>query len=316
MSENLTNITVVVCTLNRADQLAPALESLTRLETADHFSFEIVVVDNGSTDHTHSAVESVSPGQATTIRYAYEGRPGVAAARNRGIAEAAGEWIAFFDDDQRADPAWLVELLAIAEEKASRCVGGSVQLLLPKGCDRQLATACRPLLGESPQLEAPCRYGRKMAPGTGNLMVHRSVFDEVGCFDEALAVRGEDSELFERIDAARIESWYSPRAIVLHVIPAERLHDDYLIKIARLGGWSPAKQDLMRRGRLGVLVLWLARVARALAVFFPRRLWSLVRGDRESALAMRCRIAATAGYSRCLLSLLGPKRFQVEGFRA
>ncbi|MCA9245776.1 MAG: glycosyltransferase family 2 protein [Planctomycetales bacterium] len=310
------DISIVVCTFNRADMLRDALMSLTRLESKGAFSFEILVVDNASTDHTPQVAAEVAAGSSIAVRYVREERQGVACARNRGLAEATGQWIAFFDDDQLAEPDWLAELFAIAQQQNSRCVGGSVRLKLPADCTREIAAYCRPLLGESPQLGNPMRYGRKMAPGTGNVMIHRSVFDEVGRFDEQIVVRGEDSDLFERIDAADIEAWYTPRAVVWHMIPPERLADEYLLRLAHLSGWGPAKQDLVRRGKLALSVLWAARLARAALMFAPNWFVKRLSGDREQALAARCRLANTAGYSRSVLALLGPRRFRIQGYGA
>ena len=124
MTKNLPTITVVVCTRNRADRIAVALDSLGRLETDGAFRFDVLVVDNGSTDDTAAIVERIASGFPVTLRRIFEEQPGVGRARNRGVAESRGEWIAFFDDDQAADPRWLAELVALAERKQARCVGG------------------------------------------------------------------------------------------------------------------------------------------------------------------------------------------------
>src|SRR4029077_10495906 len=102
---NPPNVSIVVCTHNRAAMLRDALESLLRIETAGKFSYEIVVVDNASTDGTAQTVASLRQ-TAPVLRYVYEAKKGIATARNRGLRESKGEWIAFFDDDQLADPRW------------------------------------------------------------------------------------------------------------------------------------------------------------------------------------------------------------------
>ena len=101
---DLLTISVVVCSFNRAEGLRSALASLYDLETGNLFSYEIIVIDNASTDATPATIAQAAIESKTPLRGVYEGRKGIAPARNRGIAEAKGEWVAFFDDDQRADP--------------------------------------------------------------------------------------------------------------------------------------------------------------------------------------------------------------------
>src|SRR5690349_14582285 len=104
---NTPKITIVVCTYNRSAMLRDALRSLYDLRTAGEFTYEVLVVDNNSPDDTPAAIEQCSRESRALLRGVRETKPGVAAARNRGVREAHGEWIAFFDDDQIADADWL-----------------------------------------------------------------------------------------------------------------------------------------------------------------------------------------------------------------
>src|SRR5688572_27730028 len=103
------DISIVVCTQNRAAMLRGALASLYDLAT-DGFTYEIVVIDNGSTDETQKTIATAATQSRHPLRGIYEPEKGIVPARNRGIREARGRWIAFFDDDQLADSRWLVEL--------------------------------------------------------------------------------------------------------------------------------------------------------------------------------------------------------------
>jgi glycosyltransferase involved in cell wall biosynthesis len=94
-------VSVVIPTYNRAPLLGRALASVAAQTFRDH---EIVVVDDGSTDDTHAVVR----GLAAPVRLLVQANAGVSAARNRGVAEARGEWIAFLDSDD----CWLPEKLA------------------------------------------------------------------------------------------------------------------------------------------------------------------------------------------------------------
>lgn len=124
------SISIIVPTYNRCEMLRDALESLCRQETDGQFSYEIVVVDNASTDDTRATVEEVAAQAPVPVRYLYHDIPGDASTRNRGIGESSAEWLAFFDDDQLAAPDWLAKLYGAAQETGALAVGGAVQLHL------------------------------------------------------------------------------------------------------------------------------------------------------------------------------------------
>lgn len=236
------DISIVVCTHNRAGMLRDALASLSKLETGGRFSYEIVLVDNASNDATPQVALELSKAMPS-LRYVVEGKKGIATARNRGYREAKGEWIAFFDDDQLADPRWLAELFNYAHDYNLRAVGGPVHLKLPDGCERNLHGFVRMLLGESRLGSEPFAYSPKVSPGTGNLMLHRSVFEQVGLFDDAFAVRSEDTDLFCRMWRAGIKAWYVPTAVIHHVTPQQRLEEQYLSRLSTLTGSGVADRE-------------------------------------------------------------------------
>ena len=128
------DISVSVCTYNRAEILHGALESLICQETDGKFSYEIIVVDNASTDDTKAVVEQIIKTSPMPIRYILEEDKGVAQARNRGVKESQGTWIAFFDDDQLAERDWLKNLLDIALQMGADCVGGTILIYFQQEC--------------------------------------------------------------------------------------------------------------------------------------------------------------------------------------
>ncbi len=264
------DVTVVVCTYNRADSLGDALRSLIALETEGRFAYEVLVV-SGSTDHTAAVVEAISRESPVPVRCVAEPRLGVPLSRNRGIAEARGEWIAFFDDDQLAEPRWLLELLTLVRVRGVRAAAGARTLLLPEGRFRPLPHFCRLLLGEDcGGAVGPDRYGRKMLPNTGNILIRRDVFAEVGGFDESLTICGEDSWLYLNMRRAGIAVWYTPDAVVQHVIPAYRLQDDYFSWVCLRHGWNTARWYWKECGPAVRLLLLLARLGQAAVVHLPR----------------------------------------------
>jgi len=289
------DISIVVCTQNRAAMLRGALASLYDLP-ADGFSYEIVVIDNGSTDATPSVTASAAAESRHPLRCIHEAEKGIVSARNRGIREARGRWIAFFDDDQLADSRWLAELYRGARDKQCRVAGGSVHLTFPAGCSRRLDPTVRMLLGEAKLGDEPRPYGGRLTPGCGNLMIERSVFEQVGVFERTVSGRGEDTDLFSRIERAEIAAWYFPAAIVHHLTPPERLNDEYLLSLARRMGEGVAQRQAGQFSRSRFAAVWLAKAVRLALIQAPRAALAWVRGDSELALGQRCLLAINASF--------------------
>src|SRR5688500_4978258 len=117
MSMSVPLISVVVCTYNRAGMLADALASLAAQQMDGRFEYEVLVVDNASTDETPAIIANAAQAADGLIRGVREPMQGIVPARNCGLREARGQWIAFFNDDQIAELNWLAELFAMAGRK-------------------------------------------------------------------------------------------------------------------------------------------------------------------------------------------------------
>jgi glycosyltransferase involved in cell wall biosynthesis len=307
------DVSVVVCTYNRAAFLRDTLASLRKLETAG-IRHELLVVDNASTDETPAVIAEAMRQTPQLVRGVHEPQPGVASARNRGICEARGKWIAFFDDDQVADPQWLAELLAMAQQKSCRCVGGANRLRIVGGQEVNLPAPCMALLSCTIDPSQPRLYHRRFAPGAGNLLVQRSVFDEVGLFHEGLREAGEDADLFRRMSAAGVVGWFTPRAISYHVVPAYRLEEPYLRWKAVRNGGHVARRNWQEWGRLMYLAVLAARVGQTAVWHLPLLAWARLGGGPSRVLGARCRLWRTAGYVRFALHFLAPRLFAQPAF--
>ncbi|MCU1463294.1 MAG: Dolichyl-phosphate mannose synthase related protein [Acidimicrobiales bacterium] len=187
-------------------------------------AFDVVVVDNGSTDATASIVA----GHAIGARLITEARPGSYAARNAGIAAAAGRVLAFTDADCRPAPDWLAAGLRALTDTGASLAGGAVVLEPGRGrwarYDRAIYLDQRHFV-ESDGFAA-----------TANLFAEARVFDDVGPFDGGLVSSG-DVEFCRRATSAGHRLVYAPDAVVVHpprttLIETWRLH-------RRLGaGWA------------------------------------------------------------------------------
>jgi len=217
------SFSIVVPTYNRANQLVPTLNSLLRQNTA--CDFEVVVVDNNSSDSTPAAVRSVDK-----VRYVFEGRQGLAYARNTGIAHSTGEIIVFVDDDATAAPNWLEELHKVyARFPDAWCVGGKIVLDLPDNLPRWFDPSVTGYLSELDLGEEIVRVGYPGELYGTNFSVARSAIARVGAFLPRLGRRGsllrsgEDTEMCWRIQRAGGGVFYNGRAVVVHRVPSSRL---------------------------------------------------------------------------------------------
>jgi len=105
-------ISVIVCTYNRCQSLAKALESVAQSQLPENVRWEVLVVDNNSKDGTRAVVDDFSRRYPGRFRYAFEERQGKSFALNTGIELVAGDINAFVDDDVVVEPSWLARLTA------------------------------------------------------------------------------------------------------------------------------------------------------------------------------------------------------------
>ena len=315
------DVSIIVCTYNRPDMLRLAVESLCCLETHARFAYEIVVVDDASTDRTPSVLTKLAAGAPVPLRMVRGSGAGVAAARNAGIDEARGAHIAFFDDDQVAEPLWLFELWQTLKDSGAACVGGARTLDLSAETLRTLPHIIRLYLGEIPIEAEPRPCGRGDLLCTGTVLIERRVFQAAGRFDDSLTQGGEDTEFFSRVRRAGFSCWYTPRSLVKHLVPEYRMQEPYLKWAARRGGACFARRDALEWGTTRLLAIALARVTHGIlihgAAFVRATLWR----SRQDALARKCQIHRAIVYARTAAGLamrrgISPRSEQVIVFRS
>jgi glycosyltransferase involved in cell wall biosynthesis len=278
------SITVVVCTYNRSGKLANAIESVADQAVSPWLHWEIVVVDNGSTDDTPHVVEELRRRYPGRIRYILERQKGVSHARNAGIREAQGEIIAFIDDDETAHPDWLRNLTASLGSGEWSGVGGRVvppPFSPPPWLSLESSFNCGPLAIFNPRQEA----GELHEPPFGaNMAFRREVFDRFGMFRTDLGrvggnmISNEDTEFGRRLLDAGLRVRYEPSALTYHPIEQNRLHKRYFLR----WWFNKGKSDVRESGNpadqktfLGIPIRWLAAltsgVMRWIIVFEPSK---------------------------------------------
>jgi glycosyltransferase involved in cell wall biosynthesis len=283
-------LTVALCTYNRADFLRQTLAGL----AAQNFprdQFEILVIDNNSTDHTAAVVAEFAATRPTP-RHILEKQQGLDYARNRAIAEARGDIILFGDDDILVRHDWLAQMLApfaSAHGEKVGAVGGEVIPVFPDGLPPWVAEWHAPLAFRTDAGPLLSRH----SPMGANLAIPRAVFAQVGIFHTALDraagnyFSGGDSEMVRRIRAAGFEIWFAPAAAVKHQMPANRTTFRYA---ARHAFDSARSRTIDRAGQPGAHAYlasrWLANIAKLLGYLLLALLAALIlrTGDAKKSL--------------------------------
>lgn len=238
-------LSVVVCTYNRAEWLGNALASLA-VQTLDPCRYEVLLIDNNSTDAT-SSVANAYESKIENFRYLREERQGLSHARNLGWKSAVGEFVAFMDDDARASADWCARIISSFRTVNPRpvSVGGKILPLfeapLPSWFVPEIEI--RSWGEQSGFLEGPRRrYGFCGS----NMSFPREVLARYGGFAPGLGMQGrkirlgEDSHLFNRIQEREPFFWYDPELIVHHLVPQRNLRIGYRLTRAYAAGRSVA----------------------------------------------------------------------------
>jgi glucosyl-dolichyl phosphate glucuronosyltransferase len=227
-------ISVVVSTYNRADRLAVAINSL--LSQVGAVRYEIIIVDNNSSDDTAEVVRRVVARTGRLVRYSFEPRQGLSYGRNTGIALARAPIIAFTDDDVRVSSDWIAQLKrAFDEHPDAGYIGGRVLPEWVAPPPRWLTTAhwaplalqdYGPDVQISGRVRAVCLVG-------ANLAFRKEVFARVGLFSGSLGrVKDgigstEDHDLQLRAWRAGIHGMYVPAVAVTAEVTPDRLEKQY-----------------------------------------------------------------------------------------
>ena len=244
------DLSLVIATYNRAEQLMVTLESVAT-QSHPHTAWECIVVDNNSGDDTRSRVEAFAAAHPELqIRYHFEQNQGLSYARNRGISEAQGEIVAFIDDDETIVEEFIeayVELFASHNDAMS--AGGKIVAHYPTGRPGWMSKYTeQPIANPMDFGESVKPFPKGRIPGGGNMAMRREVFNKIGVFDTSLGrtgkrlIGGEESDLFERMAAQNMVCYYAPRAVMYHIIPREKLTDDYFCRLAYNTGLSQRRR--------------------------------------------------------------------------
>jgi glucosyl-dolichyl phosphate glucuronosyltransferase len=258
-------VSVVVATYNRAPLLGSTLEALAAQRVPAGLVWEIVVVDNASRDGTAELIQWFAKGSPVPVRAAFESRPGLSHARNRGIAEVRGAILAFTDDDVLPAADWVAQIPAAMARWKAQGVGGRILPRWEAPPPRWLSESkrLRECLAleeseESRLLSLPRRLPTIWGP---NMAFRREVFEKTGGFDPQRGLvggrlfRGEEVDLVERALGLGMPLAYDASLVVFHRIGADRMRRRYFRRLFFDNAEGAARVAASESGRAGLLAV-------------------------------------------------------------
>ena len=219
-------ISVVICTYNRDKFIGEALNCLAK-QTLSAELFEIIIVDNNSTDDTSGIAKNfIAAHPELNIRYVPEVNKGLSFARNRGIAEAKGPIITYIDDDAEATPGFLQSIVSFMEaDKTIVGIGGKV---IPKYSESQepkwMSKYLYGFVGLMDYGVKPKRFDSTMKyPAGCNMSYIKDILLKAGGFNNQLTFRSDDKYIFYQVTKLSGNIFYLPQALLYHNIDNDRL---------------------------------------------------------------------------------------------
>jgi hypothetical protein len=231
------DISVVLCTYNNAERLRVTLNSFCRLNRPEGSEWELVAVNNNSTDGTEEVIKSFV--DRLPITYVYEPEQGLSRARNAGLKVAQGNLIVFTDDDVEPDPDWLVAYWEAYKERPEGYYFGG-----PTESEYEGEPPDEDLMRVAPPSVTGIGYGAsaRELPENGFFIGHNwacpsEYLSQVGTFDESIGLDaskketsvGEEVDIMSRIEEIGGKGWYVPEASVKHFVPKEKCTLDHAV---------------------------------------------------------------------------------------
>lgn len=277
-------LSLIISTYNRSDLLIGALQSVVQ-QSADPQLWECVVVNNNSTDDTLARFEEFAAKHpAFNLRIVTETTQGLSYARNRGIRESEGEYIAIIDDDERIAEEFIEAYIELFDTTPDAMAAGG-PIVAEYQTRRPRWMSCfteRPIANTMYWGDKVREFPKGRVPGGGNMALRRSAVRRYGVFDTSLGyvgeslLGGEECDLFERLQIAEAKYYYVPKAVMYHIIPDRKLTPDYFERLCRNVGKSQMcraryyhREGYLRRAEI---VKWMATLVLA-AWYFITLQW-------------------------------------------
>jgi glycosyltransferase involved in cell wall biosynthesis len=239
--EQTPRISIALCTYRRPALLRRLVSELETQQTQGLFTYDIVIVDNDADGSARATVGELARASALAISYDIEPEQNIALARNRAVANAGGDLIAFIDDDESACPDWLLRLYSTLREYRVDGVLGPVK---PRFAVSPPKWVVKGRIFERPECGPTGARLHWTNTRTGNVLIRRAVFDAVeGPFRQEFGSGGEDRDFFRRATEAGFVFVACEEAAVDEIVPAERMRVSFQLRRALLRGKASIAHD-------------------------------------------------------------------------
>lgn len=238
-------ISAIICTYNNAKLLKQVILSLVN-QSLDRNLYEILVVDNNSTDETVSYIKTIKNKYSfLEIRLIKELNQGLGYARNKGLKSAKAEYVAFIDDDSQADKVWLEKAFAIMEDKNIKPIvcGGKILPIFENNKPDWFKE-----IYETRSWGEKERFLKRYESFSGsNMMMRKDEIIKYGGFENRVGMNGnylsvgEETSLFEKIRRNITKNdifYYSPKLIVYHRVQTYKMTVIYQLKRSMAAGFA------------------------------------------------------------------------------
>jgi glycosyltransferase involved in cell wall biosynthesis len=296
-------ISAIICTLNRAEYLRESIGSLLD-QTLPKRRYEILIVDNGSTDETKEMVLREFNG-VQNLRYFYEPILGLSQARNTGWRQAVGEYVAYLDDDAIAYPQWLEKILHVFETVKPKpaCVGGRIEPLWETARPPWLSDKIARCLGVLDLSDSPMTLDDSHCLFGGNSAYPRHLLEGVGGFQTNLGRKGnkllsnEEILLHQQFKQRGYRYYYHPEVAIGHHVPNFRLTKSWVIRRWYWQGVSEAVTAIDLESPPTLKRLWMGISAVINLLRPPQGLvYLIVPTNNPDRFALKCAISCKIGY--------------------
>ena len=233
-------LSIIICSYNRANYIGEALDALYH-QTASLDEFEVLVIDNNSTDGTPEVFAQWRTSHPNgQFYYQTETKQGASYARNTGSRLANGEWLCFIDDDAVAANNFVENIHRHIQAYPDRIgFGGRIIPRYVPSEPKWMSYYVSSMVGNFDYAPTACAFKDGKYPLESNMVVNKKIFDLIGGFNTmlpgvvgTLRIGGEGKDLFYKIMALGNSIYYDPSIIVKHVVEVKKLTKEYLYRVA------------------------------------------------------------------------------------
>jgi succinoglycan biosynthesis protein ExoM len=252
MNSHPSHVTICICTYRRPRLLRRLLESLAHQRVSGLFTYSVVVADNDAAESARDVVMDFAAAAALEVEYCVEPRQNIALVRNKALAHARGEFVAFIDDDEFPAADWLGQLREVCERYSAAGVLGPVK---PHFDDAPPAWIIKG--GFCDRTEHPTGTVLQWWQGrTGNVLFRREILQGVELpFQPKFGTGGEDQDFYMRMMERGCVFIWCNEAVAYETVPPARWKRSYMLKRALLRGRNSLKHSKGRRTMVGKSII-------------------------------------------------------------